>query len=400
MAGEQRTVYIAGAGIGGLTLALALAKFGASVVVLERNRTISEVGAGLQIGPNARKVLNHLGLDRAMAARSFEPAGIDVYPYRARRPLVRLEAAAAMRETFGAPYAVMHRGDLVDMLAQACRRFANIDIVFGARSFDVAEHARGISVNAVEADGRIRSARAFAFVGADGVRSPTRTAMLGGPAADYRSRYVAWRILLEYGALDGLIAPDAVSVFMGPGYHAVCYPLPYRRRLNVVLFSKEKANLFAASDPPRRPRLPWAMLPSRHFEAILGAAGDDWGFWPLGTVETPAWSDGAVGLIGDAAHAMTPFQAQGAAMAIEDAAILAPLLMAAPDAATAFGQYEKLRRPRVRRVARQSASNGSIFHMEWPFTLARDATIALQGSRGHLRRLSWLYGYDAVTPAP
>src|SRR6218665_2902591 len=107
MPGTGRTYYIAGAGITGLTLALALAKFGASVVVLERSAAISEFGAGLQVSPNARKILDNLGLDEALSARSLEPSGIDIYPWRRARPLVTLELGAVMRQTFGAPYAVM-----------------------------------------------------------------------------------------------------------------------------------------------------------------------------------------------------------------------------------------------------------------------------------------------------
>src|SRR5690606_11036783 len=146
MSGSGRTIYIAGAGIAGLTLALALAKFGAHVVVLERNKQIQEVGAGLQLSPNARKALNQLGRPQALHASSSEPAGIDVYSNGARKPLVTRKLREAVESRFGAPYAVMHRADLVDVLHKACKRFANIDILFGVRAYDVVSHARGISV--------------------------------------------------------------------------------------------------------------------------------------------------------------------------------------------------------------------------------------------------------------
>src|SRR5690349_2655156 len=109
MSGSGRTIYVAGAGIAGLTLALALAKFGATVVLLERNRQIQEVGAGLQISPNARRVLNQLGLDRQVHARAFEPSGIEVYPFRGRNPLVTMTLGHKFAEKFDTPYAVMHR---------------------------------------------------------------------------------------------------------------------------------------------------------------------------------------------------------------------------------------------------------------------------------------------------
>ncbi|HEY9010524.1 MAG TPA: FAD-dependent monooxygenase [Devosia sp.] len=395
MSGTGRTIYVAGAGIAGLTLALALAKFGAHVVVLERNKQVQEVGAGLQISPNARKALNQLGLDKALHARSFEPRGIDVVPFRAQKPLVTLKLGDEISRRFGAPYVVMHRADLVDVLYRACKRFANIDMLFGVRSYDVVSHARGISVTVDEADGKSRSARAHAFVGADGVNSQTRTDILMGEKATY-SGHVAWRTTLPIEALKGAVAGDRTSLLLGPGYHAVCYPLPYRNRINIALFAREKEET-AFGKTPDAPKLPWAMLKSPQFEAIRKAAEGAWGYWIMSTVSAQRWHEGGIGLIGDAAHAMLPFQAQGAVMAIEDAAILAPLLMTEPEAESAFARYEALRRPRVERVARLSRSNGFAFHLEWPFTIARDAVIAAQGPLGHLKRLGWLYGYD---PAP
>jgi salicylate hydroxylase len=394
-----RTIYVAGAGIAGLTLALALAKFGATVVLLERNKAVQELGAGLQISPNARRILNQLGLDRALQQKAFEPKGIDVFPFRARRPLTTLRLGTAMTETFGAPYAVMHRADLAEVLFKACRRFANIDMVFGVRTFDVVSHTRGISVIVDEAPGIARSSEGFAFVGADGVNSHTRTGVMGGPEAKYAGA-VAWRTTLPAAALEGVLAPDRVSLLFAPGYHAVVYPLPHRKAFNIALFAKEKETVAFGPNPPREPQLPWAMLRSPQFDAIMESAKGAWGYWPLATVETDLWHAGGIGLLGDAAHAMLPHQAQGAAMAIEDAAILAPLLMTEPDAESAFARYAAIRRPRIERVRRLSARNGMIFHLEWPFTWGRDAVIALEGPRAHLKRLAWLYGYDAAPEAP
>ena len=399
MANGGRTIYIAGAGIAGMTLALALAKFGATVIVVERNKKVQEVGAGIQLSPNARRVLNQLGLDKAIAAKSFEPAGIDIHPFRSDKPLVTLQLGNAIKERYHVPYAVMHRADLADILFRACKRFANIDMLFGVRNLDAVTHARGISVTVDEAAGGSRSARVHALVGADGVNSETRTRVLGGPAATY-SGYVAWRTTLATDLLQGVLAPDRTTLLLAPGYHAVCYPLPQRKQVNIALFAKEKPERLDPANPPKEPKLPWSALPSRTLDTIISAAKGAWGYWVVDTIDAPSWGDGGIGLIGDAAHAMLPFQAQGAAMAIEDAAILAPLLMTEPDAASAFTRFEAMRRPRVDKVRRLSNSNGFAFHLEWPFTLARNAVIWSQGPRGHLARLDWLYGFDAAPEPP
>jgi salicylate hydroxylase len=168
--------------------------------------------------------------------------------------------------------------------------------------------------------------------------------------------------------------------------------MPHRRAINVALFLARSPTDATDRQPAPSPRV----RRSERFAAIMAAAGETWTSWPLATVEAPTWHKGSVGLVGDAAHAMLPFQAQGAAMAIEDAAILAPLLMTEPTAEAAFRRYEAMRRTRVARVARLSASNGAIFHMDWPLSGARDLVMKLQGRTGHLKRLDWIYRFDSA----
>jgi salicylate hydroxylase len=388
MPATGRNYVIAGAGISGLTLALTLAKFGATVVVLERNATIQEAGAGLQISPNARRILDRLGLSDALTHVALEPAALDTYQNGRSTPFFSMEFGPIMAERFGAPYAVMHRADLAEALYRATRRFANIDIIFGVRGWDVVSHARGVTVVVDEADGQNRTTRANAFIGADGVHSHTRRHVLEGPDAQFGGR-VAWRTLVPAEAVSSVIAMDRVSVFFGSGHHLVCYPLPHRGQVNLALFLPGKPE-----DNPRKPSLKG----KGSLGVILAAAGESWTPWPLYTVTTPVWHRDNIGLIGDAAHAMVPFQAQGAAMGIEDAATLGPLLVEHTEPEAAFARYAAIRQSRVGRVARLSASNGRIFHMRWPLSVARDTVMQLQGPRAHLKRLGWIYGYD-VAPA-
>lgn len=391
MAATGRSYVIAGAGISGLTLALGLAHRGATVTVLERSEALQTFGAGIQISPNARHVLDGLGLRDAISRVSFEPKALDVYGQGGQQPIISLQLGTLMRERFGAPYAVMHRADLATVLHDACAAQPGIDIVFGVRDWEVAEDPGGVTTTADAAEGQSRVYRGNAFIGADGVHSRTRRELLGGPAARF-GRRIAWRALVPTSSVAGQIATDRVSIFLGQGFHLVCYPLPHRGQTNLALF--------LPSSTPDPGRLPSLRRPGPRVGAILAAGGERWTPWPLHTVSTDVWHRGAIGIIGDAAHAMVPFQAQGAAMGIEDAAALVPLLMGTDSPVHAFASYAARRQARVRRVSQLSAQNGRIFHLGWPLSGGRDLVMRLQGPRAHLRRLGWIYAHriDASRP--
>lgn len=389
--GAPRSIAIVGAGISGLTLALALAKFGVRVVVIERNAAITEFGAGLQISPNARKCLDTLGLSEAVASASFEPAGIDLYPYKSSGPLQTLTLGKPIAERFGAPYTVMHRGDLAAALYAAAKRFANIEIIFGVEQFELNAHGEKVSLSFLEAGNRIRTVKPFALIGADGVRSTVRRQWFDEKDPVYSGK-IAWRALVAPDQLGSTIDLGRVSVLFGTRHHLVVYPLPHRNAVNLALFTQER-ELDLEILHKRQPSLGNAT--DARLKAILAAADEQWTPWVLSEVELERWHKGPVGLIGDAAHAMLPFQAQGAAMGIEDASVLAPLLVSAPNPEHAYIRHSALRLDRVKRVQAVSRKNGRIFHMPFPLSIARDAVIRAEGPEGHLRRLDWLYGYDA-----
>lgn len=387
---KSLSICIAGAGIAGLTLALALAKHGVRVTVLERNEQLQEFGAGLQISPNARRALNALGLDEALHSVTFAPEGIQTFPFKRKKPITTLQLGQSATERFGVPYVVMHRADLAEVLYAATKRFANIDIRFNVEKFTVNQSDTAVSVTFSIGDRDPETQKFDALVGADGVSSHVRTELLGGEKAVYSGR-VAWRTMIETEKLSGILSSAHTSLMWGPGYHAVAYPLPHRGQTNIALFSPEALSVAFGLHP--RPTKPGAMLQDPRLGAIFGLE-PDWTHWPLAAVRTPVWHQGRIALIGDAAHAMLPFQAQGAAMAIEDAVSIARLLVNTDNIEAAFAEYERLRQPRVNRVQDISASNGRIFHMRAPLSLARDAVVRLQGPKSHFARLGWIYDHD------
>lgn len=394
MANSTKTISIAGAGIAGLTLAIALAKFGFRVVVAERQEAPSEFGAGLQISPNARRVLNALGLGEDFAANSFAPDAIDIYPHKRPTPINSVQLGDFATNRFdGVPYAVAHRADLLNCLYRAAKKFANIEIHFGVEDIDLTQADGGVSILLKDKSGVPFPVTARAHIGADGVRSDTRVKLLGGPKPKFTG-YVAWRALADIDDVAQHLPMNHTSLFWGPDYHVVLYPLPHQGKVNIALFSTHKHKSIARDadiklDPKRL-----SIIENKVLAPILDSLYDQFTPWPLFGVTCDHWYKNNIALIGDAAHAMLPFQAQGAAMGMEDAGLLAVLLAAEPDNAKAFAQYQTSRKPRVDKVQKQSAKNGKIFHMRPPKSWARDLVVARQSPDAQLKRLDWIYQHD------
>lgn len=394
-----RTIFVAGAGIGGLTAALALATKGFRVVVLEKAERLEEVGAGLQLSPNASRVLIDLGLRARLAGKAVVPEAISIMSARAGGEIMRLPLGEAASRAAGAPYWVIHRADLQDALAAEVMAHPDIELRLGCQFEDAASHARGLTV--VQRSGHDRRQDvALALIGADGVWSAVRHHLFPQVQAQF-SGLIAWRGTFDAKQLPRELAAARVQLWMGPNAHLVAYPISGGRQINVVAIvpgtwnrpgwstegsAAEPMSVFA---PPRWPGPVRLML----------NAVDSWRKWALfGVPEGSDWADGPIALLGDAAHAMLPFAAQGAGMAIEDAAILAKTLSEArldgpADVAAALQTYARQRRSRVVRVQRTARSQGRIYHLTGPLALARDLTIQALGPSRLLKRQSWIYDW-------
>jgi salicylate hydroxylase len=379
--GSSRKVVIAGAGIGGLTAALALAARGISVVIHEKAERLEAVGAGIQLSPNASRVLIGLGLEPRLAPVVLVPDAVSIMTARSGGEVSRVALGGA-----GVPYWAVHRAELQAALLAAASQHPQIALQLGQPILDFAVNQTG----AVDIPGL---APAMALIGADGVHSQVRRQLF----PDVQPRFsgqVAWRGIVDSWPHE--LPPRRVELWMGPRAHLVAYPMSSGGRVNVVAIvpgaaessgadSEDIAGHFAAS------RWPASAV------SIIGAVGE-WRRWPLFTLpDGGVWNAGPVTLLGDASHAMLPFAAQGAGMAIEDAAVLAQCLSTASDSAAvsvALSRYAALRAPRVRKVQRAARQSGQIYHLRGPMALARDIVMRLLGPGRLHARQDWIYDWQ------
>ncbi len=393
---EGAEIAIVGAGIGGLAAATALAQRRARVRVFERAETLGEVGAGLQVGPNAVAVLEALGLRSAAEQLASVPQAIELRDFGTGRQVVRLPLGAAAMARYGRPYWQFHRADLLDLLAEAARE-AGAEIVTGAALRAALPDDDAVHLDF--SDGR--RARAGIVIGADGVRSGLRSSHLDGAAPRFTG-HVAWRGLVPAEKLPEGVVPEAACVTMGPGRHLVTYPLRNGRLINFVAVQARdgwQAEGWMHPDDPAHLRAAfagWSGLP----EQVLGAATETflWGLFDHPVL--PVWARGRIALLGDACHPMLPFLAQGAAMALEDAWVLAAELDVAREPERGLMAYEARRKPRATRVQRASARNARIYHLDGPLRGVAHAGLRLGSALAPgamLGRFDWLYGADVVS---
>jgi salicylate hydroxylase len=396
----SRTIFVAGAGIGGLTAALALAGKGFRVVVLEKSERLEEIGAGLQLSPNASRVLIDLGLQPRLAARAIIPDAISIMSARSGGEIARLPLGDAATLAAGAPYWVVHRADLQGALQAHVNDNPDIELRLGCQFEDAVTHVKGLTV--VQRSGMTRQQElALALVGADGIWSTVRHHLFPEVQPQF-SGLIAWRGTLDATQLPREYTSRRVQLWMGPNAHLVAYPISGARQINVVAVVSGTWNRPGWSAPGEANEIKNAFASSRWpgtARMMIGAV-DDWRKWALFTVpEGGDWTAGAIALLGDAAHAMLPFAAQGAGMAIEDAAVLAKCLSEntgeSAAVAAALKRYARLRRARVHRVQRAARQAGRIYHLTGPAAFARDLTIRAMGAKRMLARQNWIYGWQA-----
>jgi salicylate hydroxylase len=391
---SSRTVIIAGAGIGGLTAALAVARQGYRVVVLEQSERLQETGAGIQLSPNASRILIGLGLGEQLLPCVTAPEELIVANARSGRVLARAPLGAAAERRYGAPYWIIHRGDLQSVLVAAVQANPDIVLRLGTRVDDFAIHPNGVTVAAHSRHETVEE-HGIALVGADGLWSRLR-GRLGHGEARFTG-HTAWRALVPAERVACELSIPTVNLWFGRGGHVVYYPVKGGRLINVVAVmaddwrepgwsaAGERAEILARFD-----QRAWRGPP----RDILWAA-ERWLKWALfDAAPLSHWGRGPVTLLGDAAHPILPYLAQGAAMAIEDAGGLGQSLKAADgDLAAAMRRYERRRLKRTAQTQRAARRSGAIYHMSAAAGLMRTLAVSVMGGERLISRYDWLYGW-------
>lgn len=390
MAGKK--VLVVGAGLGGLTAALCLIKAGFDVEVYEQAPALAEVGAGIQMSANPMHVLRDLGLEEAVVALGVQPGAYVFRLHDTGEVIQEFPLAAEHRRQHGAPYVQLHRADLHELLATAAHQAKPNVIRLNRRATGFTETDRGVTLHF--ADGT--RVEGDLLVGADGLKSTIARQIVGEIPATYTGD-AAWRITVPVERLPKPFLPPVMSVFMGPGAHAVCYYLRGGALLNFVGIVETDE----ISEESWTVKFPWERLKQdfagwhEAIQIIIDAADHSQCFrWSLHN-RPPArnWSTKRATILGDAAHATLPYLAQGAAMAIEDGAVLARALRQADDIAGGLDLYQRNRVDRTARIVETSTENRRLFHLPSQEAIRAEFSRRNEGES----RNRWLYSYNPVT---
>jgi salicylate hydroxylase len=388
----KKQVLVAGGGIGGMAAALGAARTGWDVRLYERAQVFSEVGAGVQLSPNVVRCLQAWGLQKPLQAVAAFPERLRVRCATSGAVLAALALGADMVQRYGAAYASIHRADLHALLHAAVEQESSVQINCG----------QAIS-SYTEADGVVlvrtslgKNIEGDALIGADGLRSSIRAQLLADGAPRV-SGHLAYRALVEQSALPLALRTSEVTAWLGPRLHAVQYPVRGGELQNIVVIIEGPApsDLDNWDHAANAADLERALAGScSALQDAVRSVSSGWRLWPLSDrppVSSAAhMAGGLVALLGDAAHPMRPYLAQGAGMAIEDAAQLQRALsMHDLDVALRLRRYALNRWERNARVQARAQRNGVIFHATGPLRWGRDASLRLLGAR--VLDVPWLY---------
>lgn len=394
MTAKQTRIAIVGGGIGGLAAALSLLHAGFDVHVYEQSGTLREVGAGVQISPNASRILHRLGLADELARIGVRPAAWHQRRWQDGHTLLRTPLGAEIESEFGFPHVQCHRGDVLAMLAST---FPAERQHLGHRLVAFADRGGDVELSFENS----ATVRADIVVGADGIHSSVRRDLLGPEQPEFTG-CIAYRGLIAAERLRHLDHPVEAQIWMGPGKHVVLYYVSSGRFLNFVAnietdnWTRESWSERGDPDALRAAFADW----SPYLRAIFDAVDETFMWGLFDRKPLPRWSVNRVTLLGDACHPMLPYMAQGAAQALEDGAVLAACLAQDADAVAALKRYEALRLPRASAVQAAARNNKTRYHLaDGPEQAARDAAMSGGATDWSFKAMEWLYGYDAAAEA-
>jgi salicylate hydroxylase len=404
-------ILIAGGGVGGLSAALALARACAQsqtktlITLFERATEFSEVGAGIQLGPNVMRLLHGWGLKEGLDAVVALPERLQIRSALSGEELGLLALGASMAQRYGAPYATIHRADLHSLLVQTLRRTSHVALQLNQAVKCVAQSATAVTVSLADK----QAVDADLLVAADGGWSALRQQLLGD-GTPQPTGHLAYRALVRQSDLPVALRSQQVTAWLGPKLHVVQYPVRAGEWLNLVaiVHGRVVGDMSNWDHSANALDLQQALAATCQPLNDLISAIKSWRLWPL-SIRAPMQgahqhAKNLVALLGDAAHPMVPYLAQGAAMAIEDAATLARVLSAggyfgstgtsarSVDVAALLQQYAQARWQRNARVQARAIKNGEIFHATGPMRWGRDIAMRLLGER--LLDMPWLYSHQ------
>jgi salicylate hydroxylase len=390
-------VLIAGGGIGGLCAALGLARKGIDVIVLEKAAQLREIGAGIQLGPNAFHAFDTLGVGEAARAMAVYIDQARLMDAVTAEEITHIDLGEAFRARFGNPYAVVHRGDLHGVFLSACRQSRRIELRPGSEVIGYDQDGARVTARLA---GR-GAVQGCALIAADGLWSNVRRQMLDdGPP--HVSGHTTYRSVVPTEKMPEELRWNAATLWAGPKCHVVHYPLSDWKVFNLVVTYHNDAPEPVAGQPASRAEVMAGFDHIHEQPRRILTLGTDWRLWVLCDREPVLrWTDGRVALLGDAAHPMLQYFAQGACMAMEDAVCLAHMVEAhAPDLETALRAYQDRRVVRTARVQLSSRAIGEhIYHPTGAHALARNAIMSAKSSADWYEELAWLYGGTGLDEA-